>query len=801
MPSKQKQRNVKRGRPHCNDESQQHEGLPAVRVSLPIWKKALFATVTTVTVFLLLEGILALVGVRPVTYYEDPYVGFASQVPLFVEQACSDGRKERVTAGNKLRFFNPQRFADDKPAGSYRIFCLGGSTTFGRPYDDTTSFCGWLREFLPVADPSQEWELINAGGTSYASYRVAVLMEELIRYEPDLFVIYSGQNEFLERRTYDRIINTPPAVRGLGAIASHTRTYAVMKGVSDALATQFGDADDDSNALSGEVETLLDETVGPKAYHRDDELQKQVLAHYRYNLTRMVDIARSIGAEVVLVTPAVNLLDCSPFKSEYREGLSDTQRERFEEAYDRAAKCSALSQWERVLAASDEAIAIDDRYAHMHFLRGRALYELKRYDEAKTALERARDEDVCPLRALGPMPGIVAEVAADRDVPLVDFAALVEIQSDHGIPDKSMFLDHVHPTIEGHRTLALEILQELARNGVVKPTPQWDKAAIEQVTKTVENRLDRRSHGIALRNLAKVLGWAGKHQEARRLAIEAIKLAPDDAEAYFTAALAFEKVDEVDQAIACYSRATQLDPRYARAHNNLGSLLEQCGETDLAIAAYQRAIASDSEDQKAHFNLAKSLLKRGRFQEAADHFKRVIELHPQEIEARVLLAKALVRMNETRQAVPYLENAIQLAPESADLHNKLGALHVELHQYAAAAESFRRVLELEANHTGAMDNLAWLLATSPDEQLRDGSEAVRLAERVCNGNDFQNPATLDTLAAAQAANGQFEQAVATSRKALKLAESSGQSALADAIRRRLGLFLSSRPYHEQPLMR
>ena len=84
---------------------------------------------------------------------------------------------------------------------------MGGSTTFGRPYDDATSFCGWLRELLPELEPAHEWEVVNAGGVSYASYRVSLLMEELVKYDPDIFVIYSGQNEFLEDRTYRDIIS------------------------------------------------------------------------------------------------------------------------------------------------------------------------------------------------------------------------------------------------------------------------------------------------------------------------------------------------------------------------------------------------------------------------------------------------------------------------------------------------------------------------------------------------------------------------------------------------------------------
>src|SRR5262245_13523321 len=128
--------------------------------SLPLWKKLPFALVAVGLCLGLLEGGLALLGVQPVLVAEDPFVGFAANVPLFVEE--SPQGRQMVTAPNKRGLFNLQRFADPKPAGTYRIFCLGGSTTYGHPYDDRTSFPGWLRELLPCVDASQKWEVINA---------------------------------------------------------------------------------------------------------------------------------------------------------------------------------------------------------------------------------------------------------------------------------------------------------------------------------------------------------------------------------------------------------------------------------------------------------------------------------------------------------------------------------------------------------------------------------------------------------------------------------------------------------------
>src|SRR5712691_1764039 len=147
-------------------------------------KQLFFSAIVIGLVFGGLESLLAIFGVRPLRYTEDSFVGFASSIPLYVEKTGTDGTIVMTTARNKLSFFNPQEFPKKKPARTYRIFCMGESTTFGSPYTDVVSFPGWLRELLPAADPERKWEVINAGGISYASYRVALLMEELGRYDP-----------------------------------------------------------------------------------------------------------------------------------------------------------------------------------------------------------------------------------------------------------------------------------------------------------------------------------------------------------------------------------------------------------------------------------------------------------------------------------------------------------------------------------------------------------------------------------------------------------------------------------------
>ncbi|MBW2506071.1 MAG: SGNH/GDSL hydrolase family protein, partial [Deltaproteobacteria bacterium] len=180
-------------------EKQPHSGSypkskssPNTTRRIPLWQAIILPVASILIFFILLEGVWALLGFSPAFKTEDPFVGFSSNAPLFVPLAESKTGQLLVTAPNKKDFFNKQSFSREKGPDTYRIFCLGGSTTYGRPYDDTTSFAGWLRELLPVADRNKKWEVINAGGISYASYRVAHLMEELVHYQPDLFIIYTG---------------------------------------------------------------------------------------------------------------------------------------------------------------------------------------------------------------------------------------------------------------------------------------------------------------------------------------------------------------------------------------------------------------------------------------------------------------------------------------------------------------------------------------------------------------------------------------------------------------------------------
>lgn len=429
-----------------------------------------FSFLATVLFLIVVEGLLTAFGVRPL-FYEDPFVGFASYSPLFEEVTTEGGTVVYQTSKPKLKWFNKQSFPKNKAKNTYRIFCLGGSTTMGRPYDDKTSYSRWLRDFLNAADPTRNYEVINAGGVSYASYRVAQLMGELVQYEPDLFIVYTGHNEFLERHTYRDLLEIPESIRNMNSLLSRTRIYSSAQRLLNPPVSESSTQAEssDQKTLSTDVNAILDRTLGPETYQRDQELRSQVLTHFEYTLIRIVNMAQHSGANVILVEPASNLRDCRPFKSQHQENLSIDELKRWDQFVALGQQAMTEQQWEKALTAFDQAIEIDDRVASLHFEHGQALWKLDQFAEARKSFVRAKDEDVCPLRALTEIQTSVKQVAHQQQVPLIPFATILDSQAEHNIPGADQFLDHVHPTIDSHRRLAEILLDQLIEQNLVQP--------------------------------------------------------------------------------------------------------------------------------------------------------------------------------------------------------------------------------------------------------------------------------------------------------------------------------------------
>jgi len=675
-------------------------------------KHTLFTLIIVVVFFGTAELVLAVAGVRPMLLTEDPFVGFARNVPQFVEHTAPDGSVWMRTAPNKQAMFNPQEFPKVKAPGTYRIFCMGGSTTYGRPYFDELSFCGWLRAYLKAAAPSRNWEVINAGGVSYASYRVARLMGELKQYQPDLFIVYSGQNEFLEQRSYGGLINMPGWLLNLNATLSGTRVYTALAEAIDALRPDSLKQARARSQMSGEVDEILNHTVGPQSYHRDDLLKHQITTHYRLNLVRMVKIARSVDAGIVFVQPAINIRSMSPFKSEHRAGLDAAALAQWQAHYEQGKAQEAAGDAGAALAAYREALAIDDRYAELHYRIGQLRFRQGRYAEAEQALRRAVEEDVAPLRILASMQRDVAQVAAEEDVPLVDFPGILRAayreRYGHTVFGKEYFVDHVHANKEGYRMLGLALFQELEHEGVVTPGTGWNTAARKAVEQKVLAGIDPRDEGGALLNLGKVLEWAGKFEEAYPVFQQSLNLLGPSELLYDRLARSAYALGKMDEAIHYLNESLKISPDTPGVHAKLATILGKMGRIKEAIEQCRAELILRPDNYYVYGGLAELLEKKGDDAAAIRNYKVSLQLKPDFEFALVKLSELLLRQGRYDEALAHSREALRVNPQQYRTHNTLGMILKHQGKYEQAIEHFMQALRLKPDNRTAMENLQQL---------------------------------------------------------------------------------------------
>ena len=610
-------------------------------------RKVVFAMILLGGFLVSAETLLGLCGVRSPAEMRDPYLGFCTTSPLF-NPTQKDGRAFFETAGSKLPYFNPQSFPQVKPPRTRRVFCLGGSTTFGRPYDDRTSYVSWLRESLHDLDSSHDWEVINAGGISYASYRLLNIAEEIIRYEPDLVIIHTGHNEFLEKRTYPPQITGSTIVTKGGAWLSRSRIVGLFDSLivtnflspfsfpRDAAATRGLIQVNAESGLKQEVDTILDHSVGPDAYRLETLQVDQVVNHFEQNLVGIIKLSRSAGADVLLVTPVSNLRDFSPFKSQHAKPLKTAEVERWIQSYlasKDAYQNGDLEHAEQMLKLCE---VIDSERADLQYLKGKIHFDRGEVVESKRCFESAVNLDVCPLRATSDLQRVVRQVATEWDVPLADLAETLESHCEdthgHTILGDDYFLDHVHPKVSTHGMIAEAILETMRIAGDLECSDVELDEVVNRVGFRIQQNIDQSLQAQALTNLAQVLSWAGKQSEAAPLALKAIEIQVEigsyNPDALFYAATQYAAVGQDATAIDLLEQVLVLDANYHEARWRLAALLYDQEEFIRSIEHYRIAVASKPNDGYLIRQFGFALLRNGQVGEASAMFREYLAIEP-----------------------------------------------------------------------------------------------------------------------------------------------------------------------------
>ncbi|HVM50146.1 MAG TPA: tetratricopeptide repeat protein [Candidatus Acidoferrum sp.] len=294
-------------------------------------------------------------------------------------------------------------------------------------------------------------------------------------------------------------------------------------------------------------------------------------------------------------------------------------------------------------------------------------------------------------------------------------------------------------------------------------------------------------------NLGGALYCEGKTADAITHLRRAIQLNPEYAMARYNLGNALLQQDKPTEAAAAFRQATKLDPRYADAYSNLGLILAKEGKSAEAEAQFRHALNLQPGLAPALYSLGQTLLEQGKADEAAAQFTELLRLHPRHQPAWMQLGLARVKQGNPDEAAAAFSSALRISPDDLEAHCQLGAVLASQHRSREAVQHYREALKLAPDSPEILNNLAWILAAGPNAQVRNGKDAVALAERACKLTDYKRPVMVGTLAAAYAEAGRFQDAVATAEKAGALAEQSNQPALAARNRELAALYRSGQP--------
>lgn len=387
----------------------------------------------------------------------NPYISLRNREPVF-ETAVVEGRK--IYQRTPHHWIHPdQEFTARKSPDTIRIFALGGSAAQGWPHPPDWSYPAILRRQLSKSYPDRTIEVLNVAGNTYASYRVKVVFEEALRYEPDLILVYSGNNEFLEDFLY-RVDRLPAPWRHSAVVRLIGRALPrdAPKHIVDV--TNYGAADQVANRLSF--------AFGRESPRRSDPQQfRTVIDHYRYNLDQMLASARDAGVAVMLLDVPVNLKDWRPNVSRHRPGLTDTELRSFVEYFRRGFLASEANEYEVASQELRGALAIDDTFAEAHYLRARALLQLQSIDEARSHFELALAHDAYPFRSLPEFAVVRRELAQQYRAPHIEISRLLEARTADGIIGFDTLVDYVHPTVASNRVIARAVLETMDEAGLL----------------------------------------------------------------------------------------------------------------------------------------------------------------------------------------------------------------------------------------------------------------------------------------------------------------------------------------------
>jgi tetratricopeptide (TPR) repeat protein len=532
----------------------------------------------------------------------------------------------------------PETFSFKKSPQTFRVFCLGGSTMASFPFEHHARWHCLLQDHLSKLFPRKQIEIINVAMSAVNSFTVLDFARELVDYEPDLFLIYMGHNEFYGALGVG-------SVQTLGKNRWLINTYLKLQHLKLTQLLRLG-----IDGLRGlfqrsypalHPEQTLMEMIARNRYIPYESEDFRVAAQsFEANLDEMIHIAQKHRIKVLVSTVVSNLNGLAPFHSTFSENLTENERANWEKEFSLGKQSAQQQTHEAALAHFTKAAKIDDQPAKLHFEIARTYEALGRYEEARRSYEHARDFDALRFRAPGIFNRIIHQKCADRRVPLVDMEATFARHSSRGIIGNQLLFEHVHPNFSGYTLMARAFAQAI-----------------------IDHHLFASSDSLHARQIAETPG-------------EMMELST---------------VTDLDVAIGNLKMARLVQRWPFRAEQFVEGV--PAAKSDSVVTRFaDDYINRRITWEEAHYRLAEHYTRRGNYERAEKEYRGVTKVMLDNYYPHFCLANLYFSQNRYAEAEAALQEALKRNTRSAAVHAKLGLLKLMQRDFGAARDQFQKAL-------------------------------------------------------------------------------------------------------------
>ena len=318
-----------------------------------------------------------------------------------------------------------------------------------------------------------------------------------------------------------------------------------------------------------------------------------------------------------------------------------------------------------------------------------------------------------------------------------------------------------------------------------------------------------------------------KHEKAIIDFRKVIALEPDDPRVYEMLGLGFLFNNQLDAALETFNRSLEISPERESALSYRARIFLDQGKLDQALTDIDRALDLVVDNLSWRLIRAEIYWQQKKYGEALRDVEHVLTVDPKLVRAIRMRAAILAEDDQMSEAIAGLKRGLNILPENngllmylalfyannrqtsealetysnllqrpvpkAPIHRNLGDLLLNVGRQSEAIANYDKALETEPNDSSVLNNLAWVLATSPDAELRDGKRSLKLAKRACEVTEYKEAHILSTLAAAYAENGDFPEAIRWSTEAVAL----GNRNVDEQLAKELKSYEEGKPWREK----